>query len=307
MTLDQYAQTSNFAAGSAFVVLFLAFLAHAAEWLLAHRAEAPVMAEVSGHDGSVPVDETPPVADRLSGVGVSLTVLGAALLILAVLTRGFAAQRLPLGNMYEFGLVGVMVSLVVYLVMVKVAGIQWLGSMVLVIGLLILGIALSTYVPAGPLVPALDTFWKYIHVTSIMLAAGFFIVGAAASAMFLVKDRSESRGTEGGALQRFPAAARMDRLAFRANAIGFPLWTFGTLITGPIWAHYAWSRYWAWDPKEVWALVTWIVYAGYLHARVTAGWKGRRASWIGLIGFSTFIISYYVINLFATGLHSYAK
>lgn len=226
MTLDQYAQTSNFAAGSAFVVLFLAFLAHAAEWIAAHRAEVPVLVEASDHDGSVQVDDTPPAADRFSGVGVSLTVLGTALLVLAVATRGLAAQRLPLGNMYEFGLVGAMVALVAYLVMVKVAGIQWLGSMVLLIALFILGLALSTYVPAGPLVPALDTFWKYIHVTSIMLAAGFFIVGAAASAMFLIKHRSESRGAEGGALRRFPAAARMDRLAFRANAIGFPLWTF---------------------------------------------------------------------------------
>mgnify|MGYP002378873327 CR=1 FL=1 len=118
--------------------------------------------------------------------------------------------------------------------------------------------------------------------------------------------QAEQRGTVGRVLARFPAAARIDQVAFRVNAVGFPLWTFGALISGPIWAHYAWGRYWGWDPKEVWALITWIVYAGYLHARVTAGWKGRRAAYLALAGFGTFIISYYVINLFVSGQHSYA-
>lgn len=301
-------QISSYLAGGAFAVLFLAFVLHIAELVTASRTRALVTADVASSDGRAEgQDEQVAVPDRLAAVGLSVTTLGAILLVAATVLRGVAAGRLPLGNMYEFGLVGISVALVVYLVLVRVSGDHWLATGVLAFSLLVLGLSLSTYVPAGPLVPALDTFWKYIHVSSIMVAAGFFVVGAAASLLFLVKNRAEENGSTNPVLGRFPRSGRIDQISFRANAIGFPLWTFGTLISGPIWAHYAWSRYWAWDPKEVWALITWIVYAGYLHARVTAGWKGKRAAWIGLVGFATFVISYYVVNLFAVGLHSYAK
>jgi cytochrome c-type biogenesis protein CcsB len=248
----------------------------------------------------------PSVADRFSGVGVSLTGLGTALLIGASVTRGFATQRAPFGNMYEFGVTGTAIALSVYLFLVWRSRIQWMGGLVLAVSLFILSLSISSYTPAGPLVPALNTFWKYIHVSSIMVAAALFMVGAAAAALYLVKERAERNGTVGPVLSRFPESARIDRVAFRVNAFGFPMWTFGALISGPIWAHLAWGRYWGWDPKEVWALITWVVYAGYLHARVTAGWKGRRASYLALAGFVTFIISYYIVNLFVSGQHSYA-
>ena len=315
MTLEQYGEFSNYAAGSALVVLFIAFVVHLAEWYVAHRSEALVSVAAGGvaDQASEGSDlATPNAADRLEAVGFSLTVLGTLLVTLAAILRGLASQRVPLGNMYEFGLSGAAVALIVYVVMVKLSGVQWLSVPVLAIVLLVLGLSISTYVPAGPLVPSLNTFWKYIHVTSVIFAAGFFIVGAAASALYLFKNRAEQKGMESGLLSRFPASGKIDQISFIAIGIGFPLWTFGTLITGPIWAHYAWGRYWAWDPKEVWALVTWIVYAGYLHARVTAGWKGRRAAWIGLVGFGTFLFSYYIVNILSSQLgiismHTYAK
>lgn len=316
MTLEQYGEISNYAAGSALVVLFVAFMVHVAEWYVAHRSHQPAAVAVGAGAPDVVVEsdavDVPSKADRLAGVGISLTVLGTLLIAVATVTRGLAAQRIPLGNMYEFGLSGVTVALVVYIVMVKLSRVQWLAVPALVIVLLVLSLSLSTYVPAGPLVPSLNTFWKYIHVSSVIIAAGFFMVGAAASALYLFKNRAESKGKESGLLARLPLSAKIDRLAFSANAIGFPLWTFGTLITGPIWAHYAWGRYWAWDPKEVWALITWVVYAGYLHARVTAGWKGRRAAWIGLVGFLTFLFSYYIVNILSSefginSMHTYAK
>ncbi len=310
MTSDQLAEISNYLMGSAFAILSIAFVCHVAEWI-SLRNKVPVEA---GAEGSVldVSDDEPSAADRLLGVAVSLSVLGTVLLVGASVARGFAAQRAPFGNMYEFGMTGTAIALAVYLVLVWRAQIQWLGGLVLGVSLLVLGMSLSTYVPAGPLVPALNTFWKYIHVTSIMLAAAMFMVGAAASALYLIKERAERKGTVGVVLSRFPSIARIDRLAFQVNAVGFPLWTFGALITGPIWAHYAWSRYWGWDPKEVWALITWIVYAGYLHARVTAGWKGRRAAIVALVGFGTFIFSYYVVNLMASEFgvfsqHTYGK
>ena len=98
---------------------------------------------------------------------------------------------------------------------------------------------------------------------------------------------------------------RLDALAYRTIAFVFPVWTFA-VIAGAIWAENAWGRYWGWDPKETWAFITWVIYAGYLHARSTAGWKGRKAAIIGLIGFTSFIINFFGVNLFATGLHSYS-
>ena len=290
MNIDQLAQISSYLVGSAFAVLSFAFVCHVAEWVTA-RKQKPVAVAAGGAEigeAGESSEELASTPDRYSAVAVSLTVLGTALLIAASVTRGLAAQRVPFGNMYEFGVTGTAIALTIYLVLVWRSQIQWLGGLVLGVSLFVLGLSLSTYVPPAPLVPALNTFWKYIHVSTIMLAAGMFMVGAAASALYLIKVRAEERGTVGPVLSRFPSSAKMDRLAFQVNAIGFPLWTFGTLISGPIWAHYAWGRYWGWDPKEVWALITWIVYAGYLHARVTAGWKGRRAAIVALIGFGTF-------------------
>ncbi|MFO6451859.1 MULTISPECIES: c-type cytochrome biogenesis protein CcsB [unclassified Aeromicrobium] len=307
MTLDQWAQLSNYLTGSAFAVLCIAFFCHVAEWVSARR-QSPVAVTAGASEGAVATADTdePETPDRLVGIAVSLTVLGTLLLIGGSVTRALATQRAPFGNMYEFGVTGTAIALTVYLIMVWRSRIQWMGGVVLAVSIFILAMSISSYTPAGPLVPALNTFWKYIHVSSIMVAAAMFMVGAAASVLYLVKVRAEERGKVGPVLARFPAAARIDQVAFRMNAIGFPMWTFGALISGPIWAHLAWGRYWGWDPKEVWALITWIVYAGYLHARVTAGWKGKRAAYLALIGFVTFIISYYVVNLFVSGQHSYA-
>ncbi len=309
MNTEELAQISNYLMGSSFAVLCIAFVCHVGEWVSARKlAKVPAGAAGELIDDS----QEPTAADKFAAVALSLTVLAAGLLIGASVVRGIAAQRAPFGNMYEFGMTGTAIALTVYLILVWRSQVQWLGGLVAGLSIFVLGLSLSTYVPAAPLVPALNTFWKYIHVTAIMLAAAMFIVGAAASALYLVKARAEDRGTVGPVLSRFPAAAKIDRLAFTTNAIGFPLWTFGTLISGPIWAHLAWGRYWGWDPKEVWALITWIVYAGYLHARVTAGWKGRRAAIVALVGFGTFIFSYYIVNLMASewgifSYHTYAK
>ncbi|TSD58159.1 c-type cytochrome biogenesis protein CcsB [Aeromicrobium piscarium] len=309
MRLEQYAQISNYAMVAATCVLALAFVAHVAEWAFARKVVSDEKELVTSGPTppAPPVEDEAPVTERFSRVGVTLTILAATLLVASVITRGLAAERVPLGNMYEFGLVGVAVALLTYLALVWKYQVQWAGGVVAAFGLVMLGMSLSTYVPAGPLVPALDSYWFEIHVSAVMLAGAFFLVGAAASVLYLIRARAEAKGNVGAVLRRLPAAAVMDKLAYRVNAMAFPLWTFGALIAGPIWAHYAWGRYWGWDPKEVWAFITWVVYAGYLHARATAGWKGRRAAIFCLIGFVTFLFSYYGVNLFGSGLHSYAK
>ncbi len=316
MSPETLAQVSNYAVASATVVIALAFLAHMAEWGFARKVDRPVEEEaavtVGAGAAAAPAaaaaaeEEAPSRPDLLSSVGVSLTGLGTALLVIGFVVRGLAADRVPWGNMYEFGIGGAAFALVVYLVLVRVQSIQWLGGIVTGFALVVLGMAMSTYVPAGPLVPALHSYWLVIHVAAVMLAGAFFLVGAASSLLFLIRHRAEERGTVGGLLSRFPHSAVMDKIAYRTNAVAFPLWTFGALIAGPIWAHYAWGRYWGWDPKEVWAFITWVVYAGYLHARATRGWKGQRAAIIALVGFLTFLFSYYGVNLFGSGLHSYA-
>ncbi len=315
MTAETLATISNYSVASATVVIALAFLAHMAEWGFARKvAVEPVAVASDGSAASVgsPTDRGVDGAeaerpDVLSSIGVSLTGLGTLLLLLGFVTRGFAADRVPWGNMYEFGVGGAAFALVVYLVMVRLQSLQWLGGIVTGFALVMLGMAMSTYVPAGPLVPALHSYWLVIHVAAVMLSGAFFLVGTASSVLFLIRSRAEDRGTVGGVLARFPGSAVMDKIAYRTIAVGFPLWTFGALIAGPIWAHYAWGRYWGWDPKEVWAFITWVVYAGYLHARATAGWKGKRAAIIAFVGFATFLFSYYGVNLFGSGLHSYAK
>src|SRR6266508_2300439 len=105
---------------------------------------------------------------------------------------------------------------------------------------------------------------------------------------------------------RLPSAATLDELAYRTTAFGFPIWTFA-IIAGAIWAQAAWGRYWGWDPKETWSFISWTIFAAYLHARATAGWRGRRAAWISLVGLAALVFNFYIVNTWVVGLHSYAR
>ena len=312
MTLADYASFSNYAVASATVVLALAFLAHVAELVFVRReadqpVEQPVPVVVGERTTLGPAEEPEPRSAVLTRVATALVVVSTLVLVAGVVTRALAAERVPWGNMYEFGVTGVAIALVVYLALATRIEVTWLGSIVTGFGLVVLGLASTAYVPAGPLVPALHSYWLVIHVAAVMIAGALFLIGTASSVLYIVKERAEKRGSVGAILNRFPSIAAMDRLAYRVIAVGFVMWTFGALISGPIWAQYAWGRYWGWDPKEVWAFITWVVHAGYLHARATAGWRGRRAALIALVGFATFLFSYYGVNIFVPGLHSYAK
>ena len=159
--------------------------------------------------------------------------------------------------------------------------------------------------PVAPLVPALRSVWFVIHIAAALLSGAAFNVGGLAAIAYLLKSRAESRGRTGGLVTKLPASAAIDRLSYRVLAFSFPIWTF-TIAAGAIWAQYAWGRYWGWDPKETWSLITWVVYAAYLHARATAGWSGRRAAWIAVAGFTLFWFNFVGINLLVAGLHSYA-
>jgi cytochrome c-type biogenesis protein CcsB len=333
---------------------------------------------------------------RIGAAATAATVVGALAHTGSVVLRGVASGRPPLLNMYEFSSLIALVAVIATLVFV-----QWRMRQTDVVGFVLAGVvltmgaALRLFVDAGPVQPALDTWWRWIHVSAIGLASAVFLVGFVFAALYLVKDTAERRvaatgdfgpGSAGAAqaplanrgvpglapdsgdmgeaddhdrLDRFaqrdmlswrpfvaapfaltaagtlilgepvatvlgyaailaglgavtwwsvpylPAAGTLDTLAYRVNAFGFPVWTFA-VIMGAMWAEVAWGRYWGWDPKETSAFFTWVFYAGYLHARSTRGWQGRRAAWVNVVAYVSLIVTYYVVNLVVVGLHSYA-
>lgn len=244
--------------------------------------------------------------DLWGRVGVALTVIGFACSAVGVVGRGLAAGRPPWGNMFEFTITAMLLIVAGYLVMVWRTGARWLGLPVTLLAAVGNGLAITVfYVAVAPLVPALHSVWFVIHIIAAAISGAAFNIGAVLTVLFLLRQRAERRGSVHGYLSRVPSARRLDLYAYRFHAFAFPLWTF-TVAAGAIWAEYAWGRYWGWDPKETWALVTWVVYACYLHARSTAGWRGTRAAVIALIGVASFWFNFVGINLLVSGLHSYA-
>jgi len=234
-------------------------------------------------------------ASRLGRVAVSLTVLAFALHASSVLTRGLSAGRPPWGNMFEFSTTGALAVTGVFLVLLTRKDVRYLGTFVILPVLLTLGLAVAVlYTESAQLVPALKSVWLLIHVTAAIIASGIFTIGFCQSVCYLVQERRE----------RVPAAV-LDRSAYKMHAFAYPIWTFA-VIAGAIWAENAWGRYWGWDPKETWAFITWLVYTCYLHARATAGWKGRRAAYLAGLGYATFLFNYLVVNIWLVGFHSYA-
>ncbi|MFZ9342898.1 MAG: c-type cytochrome biogenesis protein CcsB, partial [Candidatus Nanopelagicaceae bacterium] len=183
---------------------------------------------------------------------------------------------------------------------------SWLGLPSSILILLILGTAITLlYRPSAPLVPALQSSWLVIHVSSAILSGGIFLLSNTVAGAYLWLDRIERKGERGEFAKRLPSLESLDQLSYRLVAFVFPLWTFA-VISGAIWAEAAWGRYWGWDPKETWAFITWILYASYLHARVTAGWKGRKAAWLCLIAGSSYLFNYVYINVWGSGRHTYS-
>ena len=249
---------------------------------------------------------------RLVTIAVVLTSVGLAAHIGGVVLRGLAVHRLPWGDMYEFVTALTCVAVTFFLgIMIRYRA-YYLGLFVMAAVVLVLGLAETViYTPAGPLVPALQSYWLAIHVTAMTLATGVFFVAAVIGVAYLFVDRHARRVAAGrptgsdGILRRLPGPEVLDRLAYRTVVFGFPIWTFG-VMAGAIWADRAWGSYWSWDPTETWAFITWVVYACFLHARATAGWRGRRAAFIQLTGFGCLLFNVLVVSLVIPGLHSYA-
>ena len=326
MTDQNLAQLSNLAIYSAMVVLTLAMLADAvylARLVPAREAarEATPDRELvaagggveteAGATASAPLptgrDAEPLAARKAAGIGWSLTVLGTVFVVAGVVLRALEVHRWPLGNMYEFAVVGAMFVLVTYCVWATRRDLRWLGLFVVTPVLLNLGLAITVwYTDASELMPSLRSVWLAIHVTVATLSVAVFTIGFSLGVLYLIQDRLESAPERPRSfMSRLPDARSLERLTYAVHIVAFPMWTF-TVIAGAIWARQAWGSYWNWDPKEVWSFVIWVVYAAYLHARATTGWKRQNAVWIALAGYGCIILNFAVVNVFFVGQHSYS-
>jgi cytochrome c-type biogenesis protein CcsB len=308
---------------AAVVVYALAMLGFAGEQasrkarqsVTAVRASAEVLLGAGGPPVQLPTETVTTWAPSRAGrFALALTGLGWFVHLSSIVARGFAAHRVPWGNMYEFSSCAAFVAVTAFLVLVFRGYVERsLGAFVMLPVVLYLGLAATKlYTAAGPLVPALNSYWIKIHVAAAVTASGAFLLSGVVALLYLIKSRYD----EALAVRRsprfpvslgaqLPDATVLDRVSYVIIAFAFPVWTFA-IIAGAIWAEAAWGRYWGWDPKETWSFITWVLYAGYLHARATAGWKGRKAAWVAVAAASALIIDYYVVNIFVVGLHSYA-
>jgi cytochrome c-type biogenesis protein CcsB len=313
----------------AILAYLVAMISHAVEYALGNvRAVAPaatparelVGAGAGGPGGTVEAPAVPVEAAgrpsrsaeraRLAGVVAAwLTVLGAALHLGALVTRGIAAERMPWGNMYEFVLTVTFIGTAAWLVVLaRRPQLRRLGLFLTLVMVLLLAFAeLKLYVQVTPLMPALQSYWFVIHVSTIVFASGIFLLGVVPATAYLLRSGWEQgrRSFPYTLARRLPAAAGLERMTFALHAFAFPIFTFA-VIAGAIWAEAAWGRAWGWDPKETWAFISWVVYAGYLHARATPSIKRNVATWISILGFATMLMNLFGVNFFFTGLHSYA-
>ncbi|MCI2417019.1 c-type cytochrome biogenesis protein CcsB [Saccharopolyspora sp. K220] len=272
----------------------------------------------TGVIGHVETPKKRPLAERLGGMAVSMTVLGALVHAASLLLRGVATGRVPWGNMYEFGSAICLAAVIAWLIVLfrqlrterreaTPAQLRGLGGFLMlpvVVLLFLSGTVL--YAQAAPLQPALQSYWIVIHVTAAIISSGALLFAGVASVLYLLRSRYENNPLK---LTRFgsrlPTSQALDRIAYRATVIIFPVWTFA-IVAGAIWAEAAWGRFWGWDPKETCSFIAWVVYAAYLHARATAGWRGIRAAWINIFGLAVMIFNLFFINIVVAGLHSYA-
>ena len=321
MTSDQFSALSDSLFSASIIIYALAALAFCGELAFGRRASRPsqelatvgVGASLSSpEDGAQPPAAASGSAGRRWGLlGVGLTGAGALANAGVLVARSAATGRVPWGNMYEFATASVLAGVVAYLVFaVRVPAVRRIGAFVLgpvVLGLVLIGLYL--YAESGPLIAALRSDWLAVHVSAAIISFGIFIVSAVASALYLVavhreKTLGDGGRRSGGIADKLPNVAVLDRVAHRTAVFGFPVWTFA-VIAGAIWAESAWGLFWGWDPKETWAFISWALYATYLHARTTAGWRGRPAAWVNLVAFASLVFNLLFVNLVSTGLHSY--
>lgn len=248
-------------------------------------------------------------ADKWGGMTQSLVWLTAAVHILFLVTRGIAAERFPWGNLFEYVSVVTGMAILIASVVLRRKSMRVMWPWVLTPLILLLFYAgTELYTDVAPVVPSLKSNWYYIHVTTVSLGGSIGLVSGVASLLYVLR-RRQPKGGEHGWLGKvvspLPDASKLDALAYRTAIWTLPIFGLG-VVFGAIWAHAAWGRFWGWDPKETVSLITWILYAAYLHARATPGMRGLPAAWINVLAFATMVFNLFFINIVVSGLHSYA-
>jgi cytochrome c-type biogenesis protein CcsB len=333
VTMDSFSVVLVWTAVSLYV---LGFLAYAVD--LANRSQASLAAKdaaaktaaakqlagvgargaTGGADASAPTDAAAVAAPAArprylwGRIGTSLTWLGFVFHLGATVLRGLAAGRVPWSNMYEFAMTGTLLITAVYLGVLFWRDLRFLGAFMTGIVTLLLGASSLFYVEITPLMDPLKSVWLVIHVFVASLGTAFFALAFAISVLQLLQARRERMAVAAAEaparrsmLRTIPDAEALEGLAYRFAIIGFIFWTF-TLIAGSVWANDAWGRYWGFDTKEVWTFIIWVLYAGYIHARVTRGWRGTRSAWLAIVGFAAVLFNFTIVNMFFEGLHAYS-
>ena len=214
--------------------------------------------------------------------------------------------RAPLTNLYESLVFFACTIAIVYLLIERKFKIKTAGAFVTPFPFIIMAYASLTPNEIQPLVPALQSNWLISHVVTCFVGYAAFAVSFGVSFLYLLKVKTETGPKKKGSslLNFLPSSEVLDEVGYKTIAIGFPLLTIG-IITGAFWANVAWGTYWSWDPKETWSLIVWLIYAAYLHARITKGWRGNKAALLSIVGFSATLFCYLGVNLILSGLHSY--
>lgn len=260
--------------------------------------------------GRIETSPSRPLPERLGNMAFAVLFVAIGLHLASIVLRGFATHRFPLGNMYEFITMATAAAAVTGVVFMHERRYRSMWVFLLAPVLILMFLAGQVlYAEAAPVVPALKSFWLPIHVTIVSIGSGIFMLSGVASLLFLLRLRQpegqESNTIIGALARRLPDARALDRLAYKTTIVGFPLFGAGVIL-GAIWAESAWGRFWGWDPKETVSFIAWVVYAAYLHARATSGWRDTKAAWINVAGFIAMLFNLFIINIVVSGLHSYA-
>jgi ABC-type transport system involved in cytochrome c biogenesis permease subunit len=228
-------------------------------------------------------------------IGSALAVAGLVIHTAALIARTIESGHAPFTNMYESLSFLSWASVLAFVIIDKKFKIPKIGPYIMLIVIGLVALASSPLMPkeATPLVPALQSYWLWLHVSVTLIGEAFFSVAFITSIMYLAAKEADKKD-------------KWDSVSYRCVAVGFPVFTLGGLVFGMVWAYKAWGTYWSWDPKEVWSLITWFVFALYLHTRIVMGWKGKRSAVIAIIGFLAALFTYFGVNYLLAGLHSYA-
>jgi cytochrome c-type biogenesis protein CcsB len=290
--------------------LYLAALTLYVSYVLAKRPTMQLAA--AGHAGDFGVNDTGWAA-QIGQVATIVTIFGWCVNTLALFTRAYERMQIsgtfaPWSNQFEAMAYVSWAIILGYVLLEMRYRIKAVGAFVVGIGFIAMGAASLLpyrYQTAEPLVPALNSYWIYIHVSITLTSYAAFAMAGGLGVMYLVREWAERRGGHSRLLAALPDLETIDQLGYKAITVGFPLLAFG-IILGAMWANYAWGGYWSWDPKETWSLIVFLIYGAYIHARMTRDWEGRRSAIYAIFGFLMVIFCFWGVNFLLSGLHAYA-